>query len=145
MLVLQTTITFKPYDYTFALYFTQNAAMNCEVRTTGIFSTAPINLEDSVPYRTVVTRGQSTDMRTSPMVEESRRMLPDSPHAAERNVPNCDHSLRLPGGMSSTEDFWKFLPLDDPAIRNFFGVCGRVFKIVNERVANPMTNKTQPS
>ncbi|KAJ6075791.1 hypothetical protein N7499_007772 [Penicillium canescens] len=56
------------------------------------------------------------------MVEESRRMLPDSPHAAERNVPNCDHSLRLPGGMSSTEDFWKFLPLDDPAIRNFFGV-----------------------
>jgi hypothetical protein len=67
--------------------------------------------------------------------------------------------------MSSAEDFWKFLLLDDPAMQNFFVVryimkmeswrrkahstwttlAAGPFKIVNERVAHPITNKTQPS
>lgn len=55
--MLQTIITVEAYEYIFAFQFTQNAAINYEVRTTGIFSTAPISLEDSVPYGTVVPQG----------------------------------------------------------------------------------------
>jgi primary-amine oxidase len=56
LLALQKTIKIKTYEYIFTFQFTQNVAINYEVRATGILSTAPTSLEDSLPYGTVVTQ-----------------------------------------------------------------------------------------
>lgn len=57
VLILQTIITVGNYEYIFAFQFHQDASINYEVRVTGILSTHPIELGDSVPYGTVVVPG----------------------------------------------------------------------------------------
>ncbi|GAB1312465.1 hypothetical protein MFIFM68171_02675 [Madurella fahalii] len=57
VLVLQTIITASNYEYIFLFYFGQDASIHYEVRATGILSTAPIDIGDSVPYGTVVAPG----------------------------------------------------------------------------------------
>ncbi|KAF2727213.1 copper amine oxidase [Polyplosphaeria fusca] len=57
LLVLQTIITVSNYEYVFASYFGQDASIHYEVRATGILSTAPIDIGDSVPFGTVVAPG----------------------------------------------------------------------------------------
>ncbi|KAK3337812.1 copper amine oxidase [Cercophora scortea] len=57
LLVLQTIITVSNYEYIFLFYFGQDASIHYEIRATGILSTAPINIGDSVPNGTVVAPG----------------------------------------------------------------------------------------
>ncbi|KAG7129944.1 Copper amine oxidase 1 like protein [Verticillium longisporum] len=57
VLVLQTIITVSNYEYLFLFYFQQDASLFYEVRATGIMSTAPIDIGDTVPYGTIVAPG----------------------------------------------------------------------------------------
>lgn len=57
ILVLQTVITVSNYEYIFAFHFGQDASIHYEIRATGILSTAPIDVGDSVPFGTVVAPG----------------------------------------------------------------------------------------
>jgi primary-amine oxidase len=140
LLVLQTIITVSNYEYIFAFQFGQDASVNYEVRATGIMSTAPINLGDTVPYGTLVGPGVMApyhqhlfSLRIDPAIDGQRNSL-----VVEESHP---------------------MPIDDPDIHNPFGVGyttvseavesetpldtdvskGRIFKIVNENVKNPIT------
>ncbi|KAH8692697.1 copper amine oxidase [Talaromyces proteolyticus] len=140
ILVLQTIITVGNYEYIFAFQFTQDAQVNYEVRATGILSTAPINLGDSVPYGTMLGPGVMApyhqhlfSLRIDPavdgqknslMVEESQPMLVDDPAV---------HNPFGVGYTTVTKPVEHETPLDTDVSK------GRVFKIVNENVINPIT------
>lgn len=103
VLVLQTIITVGNYEYIFAFQFTQDASINYEVRATGILSTAPINLGDSVPYGTLVAPGVMApyhqhlfSLRIDPAIDGYRNSL-----VVEESHP---------------------MPVDDPKVHNPFGV-----------------------
>ena len=140
VLVVQTIITVSNYEYIFAFHFGQDAALEYEVRATGIVSTVPINLGEKVAFGTNVARGVMAPyhqhlfcLRIDPMVGGWRNSL----------VVEESHAM----------------PIDDPDVHNPFGVgyttsqqtveneCGldldhtvnRVFKIVNEDVLNPIS------
>jgi primary-amine oxidase len=140
LLVLQTIITVGNYEYIFAFQFTQDAAINYEVRATGILSTVPIDIGDTVPYGTVVGPGILAPyhqhlfcLRIDPAIDGYANSL-----VMEDSVP---------------------MPVDDPNVRNDFGIGyttiietidserpldtdikrGRVFKIVNESCLNPVS------
>ncbi|EEP82637.1 conserved hypothetical protein [Uncinocarpus reesii 1704] len=140
ILALQTIITVGNYEYIFAFQFTQDAAINYEVRATGILSTVPIDLGDSVPYGTIVAPGVLAPyhqhlfcLRIDPAIGGHANSL-----IVEDSVP---------------------MPLDEPTVHNPFGIGyttsqsiidtesfldtdiakGRVFKIVNENITNPVT------
>ncbi|KAL1973967.1 hypothetical protein VTN31DRAFT_5527 [Thermomyces dupontii] len=140
VLVLQTIITVGNYEYIFAFHFTQDAAINYEVRATGILSTAPIDLGDRVPYGISVGAGVMApyhqhlfSLRIDPAIDGHRNTL----------IVEESHAM----------------PIDDPTVHNPFGVGyttvakpvehetgldtdhtkARVFKIVNENILNPVT------
>ncbi|KAL1952483.1 hypothetical protein VTO42DRAFT_5280 [Malbranchea cinnamomea] len=140
MLVLQTIITVGNYEYIFAFQFTQDAAINYEVRATGILSTVPIDIGDQVPYGTLVAPGVLAPyhqhlfcLRIDPAIDGYANSL-----VVEDSVP---------------------MPIDDPRVHNPFGIGyttvknivatetpldpdiakGRIFKIVNENSINPVT------
>jgi primary-amine oxidase len=142
VLVLQTIITVGNYEYIFAFQFNQAGAINYEVRATGILSTSPINIGDSVSYGTVVAPGVLApyhqhlfSLRIDPAIDGHKNSL----------VVEESHAM----------------PIGDPSIYNPFGVgytttqtiteneggldCdiskGRVFNMINENVLNPITNK----
>ncbi|KAL1985481.1 hypothetical protein VTN96DRAFT_7811 [Rasamsonia emersonii] len=103
ILVLQTIITVGNYEYIFAFQFTQDASINYEVRATGILSTAPINLGDSVSYGTIVGPGVMApyhqhlfSLRIDPAIDGHRNSL-----IVEESHP---------------------MPIDDPNVHNPFGV-----------------------
>ncbi|OIW30441.1 amine oxidase [Coniochaeta ligniaria NRRL 30616] len=138
VLVLQTIITVSNYEYIFAFHFNQAAEITYEVRATGILSTAFIDIGASVPYGTVVAPGVMApyhqhlfSLRIDPaidghenslVVEESRAMMVEDP-ASMTNV-----------GYVTTKEFVETEgPLDTD------NRSGRVFKIVNEHVTNPVT------
>ncbi|KAK4185953.1 copper amine oxidase [Podospora australis] len=140
VLVLQTIITASNYEYIFLFYFSQDASIHYEVRATGILSTAPIDVGDTVPYGTVVAPGVLAPyhqhmfcLRIDPALDgHSNSLIVEESHA---------------------------LPINDPAVHNPFGVgyitkpvyietetgldldhrINRVFKIVNENKLNPTT------
>ncbi|KAJ5727959.1 copper amine oxidase [Penicillium malachiteum] len=140
VLVLQTIITVGNYEYIFAFQFTQDASINYEVRATSIFSTAPINLDQTVPYGTLVAPGV---------------MAPYHQHLFSLRIdPTIDgHKNSLMVEESHA------MPINDPAVHNLFGIGytttrsivetesaleldiakGRVYKIVNENVQNGIT------
>jgi len=140
LLVLQTIITVSNYEYIFLFYFGQDASITYEVRATGILSTAPIDMGDSVPYGTVVAPGV---------------MAPYHQHLfclrIDPAIDGWDNSLVVEESHP--------LPIDDPNVHNPFGVgyitkptvvphetgldldhrVNRVFKVVNENRINPTT------
>ncbi|PGH18879.1 hypothetical protein AJ80_04297 [Polytolypa hystricis UAMH7299] len=140
ILVLQTIITVGNYEYIFAFHFTQDAAINYEVRATGILSTSPIDIGDSVPYGTIVAPGVLAPyhqhlfcLRIDPAIDGHANSL-----MVEESVP---------------------MALDDPRTHNPFSIgyttqqtiidtethldtnpsANRVFKIINEAVTNSAT------
>src|SRR6266536_2821451 len=139
ILILQTIITVGNYEYIFAFQFTQDVAINYEVRATGILSTSPIDLGDSVPYGTIVAPGVMApnhqhlfSLRIDPaidgqqnslIVEESYPMPVNDP--LTYNPFACGYTTtRIP---VETET-----PLDTDVTKN------RIFKIVNENISNPV-------
>ncbi|KAJ6096103.1 hypothetical protein N7486_006849 [Penicillium sp. IBT 16267x] len=140
ILVLQTIITVSNYEYIFAFHFGQDACVYYEVRATGILSTCPINIGDSVGYGTVVAPGV---------------LAPYHQHLFSLRIdPSIDGNLN----SLQVEDSHAF-PIDNPAIHNPFGVGyttsskiiteeggldldvtkNRTFKIINENKINQIT------
>lgn len=140
ILVLQTIITVSNYEYIFAFHFGQDASIHYEVRATGILSTCPINIGDSVGYGTVVAPGV---------------LAPYHQHLFSLRIdPFIDGMLN-----SLQVEESHALPIENPAIHNPFGVGyttsseiiaeeggldldfskNRTFKIINENATNPIT------
>ncbi|KAJ5672169.1 hypothetical protein N7507_001296 [Penicillium longicatenatum] len=140
ILVLQTIITVSNYEYIFAFHFGQDTSIHYEVRATGILSTCPINIGDSVGYGTVVAPGV---------------LAPYHQHLFSLRIdPSIDGMLNSLQVEESHP-----LPIDNSEIHNPFGVGyttsskivteeggldldvtkNRTFKIINENTINPIT------
>ncbi|KAF2156374.1 copper amine oxidase [Myriangium duriaei CBS 260.36] len=140
ILVLQTIITVTNYEYIFAFHFGQDASIHYEVRATGILSTSPVTLGQSLPYGTIVAPGV-----LAPYHQHLFCLRIDPAIDGHENSVVVEES--------------EAMPVDDPNVHNPFGVgyttvsnvveheCGldldfnknRVFKIVNENKINPVT------
>ncbi|KAJ6021095.1 hypothetical protein N7540_006599 [Penicillium herquei] len=140
ILVLQTIITVSNYEYIFAFHFGQDASIHYEVRATGILSTCPINIGDSVGYGTVVAPGV---------------LAPYHQHLFSLRI---DPAIDGISNSLQVEESYA-MPIDDPSTHNPFGVGyttkseivteetgldldftkNRTFKIVNETKINPTT------
>ncbi|KAJ5901907.1 hypothetical protein N7495_002435 [Penicillium taxi] len=140
VLVLQTIITVGNYEYIFAFQFTQDAAINYEVRATGILSTAPINLNQTVPYGTIVAPGVMAPyhqhlfcLRIDPAIDGHKNsVVVEESHA----MPINDATVHNPFGIgyTTTQSIVENETPLDLDIAN-----GRIFKIINESVLNPVS------
>ncbi|KAE8155154.1 copper amine oxidase [Aspergillus avenaceus] len=140
VLVLQTIITVSNYEYIFAFYFGQDASIHYEVRATGILSTAPINIDDNVPYGTIVAPGVLApyhqhlfSLRIDPAIDGHSNSL-----QVEESVllPINDRNVHNPFGVGYTTTqniIEKEQGLDLDFAKN------RTFKIINENQINPIT------
>ncbi|KAH6662112.1 amine oxidase [Halenospora varia] len=141
VLVLQTIITVGNYEYIFAFQFTQAAEINYEVRATGILSTNPIDIGDSVPYGTVVAPGVMApyhqhlfSLRIDPAIDgQKNSLLIEESHPMPLDDPNVHNPIGV-GYMTTKEIVEKESPLDLDVTK------ARIFKIINENVLNPVTN-----
>ncbi|OJJ49956.1 hypothetical protein ASPZODRAFT_1074802 [Penicilliopsis zonata CBS 506.65] len=140
ILVLQTIITVGNYEYIFAFQFTQDAAINYEVRATGIVSTAPINLGQTVPYGTLVGPGVMAPyhqhlfcLRIDPAIDgHSNSLMVEESHPMPLDNPNIHNPFGV-GYTTVSKIVETETPLDTDVTK------ARVFKIVNEGVRNPVT------
>lgn len=140
VLVLQTIITVSNYEYIFAFHFSQDAALHYEVRATGIVSTVPINIGDSVPYGTIMAPGVMApyhqhlfSLRIDPAVAGYKNsLLVEESHPMPIQDPKV-HNPFLVGytTVSQIVEAESGLDLDH--------TVNRVFKIINEDVTNPVT------
>ncbi|RSL89387.1 hypothetical protein BHE90_017169 [Fusarium euwallaceae] len=142
LLILQTIITVANYEYIFAFQFGQDASIHYEVRATGIMSTCPIDIGDSVPYGTIVAPGVMAPyhqhlfcLRIDPAIdgfsnslalEDSCAMPIDDP-----NVPNPSGV----GYITTSQIVEQEQGLDLDLAKN------RTFKIINEKRLNPVNGK----
>uniref|UniRef100_A0A093VM82 Amine oxidase n=1 Tax=Talaromyces marneffei PM1 TaxID=1077442 RepID=A0A093VM82_TALMA len=138
VLVLQTVITVSNYEYIFAFQFNQAAEISYEVRATGILSTAFIDRGTSVPFGTVVAPGVMApyhqhlfSLRIDPAIDgyENSIMVEES-HPMPIENPKIMTNV---GYITKNEFIENETPLDTD------NRVGRVFKIVNENIRNPVT------
>ncbi|KAJ5710166.1 hypothetical protein N7493_009758 [Penicillium malachiteum] len=140
ILILQTIITVTNYEYIFAVHFGQDASLHYEVRATGILSTCPINIGDSVGYGTVVAPGVLApyhqhlfSLRIDPAIDGvSNSLQVEESHT----MPVDDPSTHNPFGVGYTtksEIVTEETGLDLDFTKN------RTFKIINEKKINPTT------
>ncbi|KAL7926009.1 copper amine oxidase [Trichoderma austrokoningii] len=137
VLVLQTIITVSNYEYIFAFHLGQDASIQYEVRATGILSTVPIAVGETVPFGTVVAPGVLAPyhqhlfcLRIDPAIDgHANSLLVEE----SRALPVGDDNPLGVGYVTSTEvvDHEQGLDLDF--------ATNRTFKIVNEKVVNPVT------
>ncbi|ETN43938.1 uncharacterized protein HMPREF1541_11069 [Cyphellophora europaea CBS 101466] len=140
VLVLQMVITVSNYEYIFAFHFGQDASIHYEVRATGILSTAPINVGETVPYGTVVAPGVLApyhqhlfSLRIDPAIDGHANSLQvEESHP----LPVDDAQVHNPYGVgyvteSYTVEQEQGLDLDASK--------ARIFKIINEQKTNPVT------
>lgn len=138
LLVLQTIITVSNYEYVFIFYFGQDASIHYEVRATGILSTAPIDVGDSVPFGTVVAPGVLAPyhqhlfcLRIDPALDGHKNSL-----VVEESVPLPFPSPTNPFGVgyvTESKIVGKEQGMDLDHLKN------RSFKIVNEEKMDPTT------
>ena len=141
MLVLQTIITVGNYEYIFAFQFNQAGAINYEVRATGILSTSPIDIGDSVPYGQVVAPGVMApyhqhlfSLRIDPAIDGYKNSLAvEESHA----MPIEDANVHNPFGVGYTTT--QTISEGEGALDLDISKA-RVFKILNESVLNPVNN-----
>jgi primary-amine oxidase len=140
ILVLQTIITVSNYEYIFAFHFGQDASIHYEVRATGILSTTPINLEDKVPYGTIVAPGVLApyhqhlfSLRIDPAIDGHANTLQvEESKAMAMNNPEIHNPFGV-GYVTESANVEHEQGLDLDFTKN------RVFKIVNEGKINPIT------
>ncbi|KAJ5736992.1 uncharacterized protein N7483_002117 [Penicillium malachiteum] len=140
ILVLQTIITVSNYEYIFAFHFGQDASIHYEVRATGILSTCPINIGDSVGYGTVVAPGVLApyhqhlfSLRIDPAIDGvSNSLQVEESHATPINDPNAHNPFGV-GYTTKSEIVTEETGLELDFTKN------RTFKIINENKINPTT------
>ncbi|KAJ6008214.1 hypothetical protein N7540_012190, partial [Penicillium herquei] len=141
ILVLQTIITANNYEYIFAFHFNQAAEITYEVRATGILSTNPIDIGDSVPYGTVVAPGVLApyhqhlfSLRIDPAVDDQRNsLMVEESHAMPYSPPDEANPAGV-GYITQKSIVENEAGLDTDITKN------RVFKIINENIINPINN-----
>ncbi|EER26360.1 hypothetical protein D8B26_003276 [Coccidioides posadasii str. Silveira] len=140
ILVLQTVITVGNYEYIFAFQFTQDAAINYEVRATGILSTVPIDIGDSVPYGISVAPGVLAPyhqhlfcLRIDPAIDgHANSLLVEDSVPMPIDDPKVHNPFEI--GYTTTKNIVQTeTPLDTDITK------GRVFKIINENITNSVT------
>lgn len=140
ILVLQTIITVSNYEYIFAFHFGQDASIQYEVRATGILSTAPIAVGETVPYGTVVAPGVLAPyhqhlfcLRIDPAIDgHANSLLVEESRALPIGVPGVHNPLGV--GYVTSKQF-----VDEEQGLDLDFTTNRTFKIVNEKVVNPVT------
>ncbi|KAM0458314.1 hypothetical protein ACHAPV_006125 [Trichoderma viride] len=140
ILVLQTIITVSNYEYIFAFHFGQDASIHYEVRATGILSTAPIAVGETVPYGTVVAPGVLAPyhqhlfcLRIDPAIDgHANSLLVEESCALPIGDPDVHNPLGV--GYVTSKQF-----VDDEQGLDLDFTTNRTFKIVNEKVVNPIT------
>ncbi|KAL7892140.1 copper amine oxidase [Trichoderma sp. SZMC 28014] len=137
ILVLQTIITVSNYEYIFAFHFGQDASIHYEVRATGILSTAPIAVGETVPYGTVVAPGVLAPyhqhlfcLRIDPAIDGHANSLLVEESCA---LPVDVHNPLGVGYVTSKQI------VDDEQGLDLDFTTNRTFKIVNEQVVHPIT------
>ncbi|RXG46117.1 hypothetical protein VDGE_03348 [Verticillium dahliae] len=144
VLVLQTIITVSNYEYLFLFYFQQDASLFYEVRATGIMSTAPIDIGDTVPYGTIVAPGTLAPyhqhlfcLRIDPAIGgHANSLVVEESHAMAFEEEDGSGEDCNPFGVGYTtrsQVIEKETGLDLDFRTN------RVFKIVNEAKKNAIT------
>jgi primary-amine oxidase len=153
VLVLQTIITVSNYEYIFAFYFGMDASLQYEVRATGIVSTAPIPVGQSVPFGTNVAPGVMAPYhqhlfclridpavggwRNSLLVEESHPLPVDNGNPPGTDGHNGSHPhIPNPFRVGYTT---RHQIIDQECGLDLDHTVNRVFKVVNENVLNPIT------
>ncbi|KAE8155079.1 copper amine oxidase [Aspergillus avenaceus] len=137
-LVLQTIITVANYEYIFMWYFDQAGEITFETRATGILSTQPIDKDAAVPWGTRVADGVMApchqhlfNLRIDPAVGGHQNSF-----ASTDSVPiPWDETLNPLGTGYVTEH--KVLDRAGPVNDDI--ATGRVFKILNENIQNPVS------
>ncbi|KAF4126213.1 primary-amine oxidase [Geosmithia morbida] len=138
ILVLQTIITVSNYEYIFAFQLGQDASIHYEVRATGILSTAPINITDSVPYGTIVAPGVLAPyhqhlfcLRIDPAIDGHANSL-----QVEETEPMAPSEGENPIGVGYVT---KSRVVEDEQGLDLDFNKNRVFKMINEKRVNPIT------
>ena len=138
-LVVQSIITVANYEYIMAFMFNQAGELTYEVRATGILSTQPIDPGVTVPWGTIVHPGVLAthhqhifSLRIDPAIEgHSNRLIYEEAHP----MPRSDFN---PHGIGYT--------INETLVPTSAGLdvdyeAGRIFKIQNTAVLNPVNNK----
>ena len=138
-LVVQSIITVANYEYIMAFIFNQAGELTYEVRATGIISTQPIDEGIEVPWGTIVHPGVLAvhhqhifSLRIDPAIDgHSNRLIYEEAHPMPRSDLN-------PHGVGYT--------VEETVVTQSAGLdtdqdVGRVFKIQNTSVRNPVNGK----
>ncbi|KAH0365127.1 putative copper amine oxidase, partial [Aureobasidium melanogenum] len=137
-LVLQTILTVANYEYIFAWIFDQSGEITFETRATGILSTQPIAEDAKVPWGTRVADGVM-----APYHQHLFNICID-PYMGGSNDNSfvTSDSVAMPwdeklnplgtGYVTKESIAHRAGPLDDDVTK------GRVFKIINENMMNPV-------
>ncbi|KAJ0110303.1 Amine oxidase [Diaporthe amygdali] len=138
-LVLQSILTLANYEYILAFVFNQAGEMHYEVRAMGIVSTQPVDEGINSPHGTVVHPGVLAayhqhvfSLRIDPAVDgPHNRVVYEEAHAMPRDEVKNPHGV---GYIleKTTIDVAGGYDLDHT--RN------RTFKIVNDKIRNPVNN-----
>ncbi|OJJ67133.1 hypothetical protein ASPBRDRAFT_34445 [Aspergillus brasiliensis CBS 101740] len=137
-LVLQSIITVANYEYIFMWYFDQSGELTYETRATGILSTQPIDKDATAPWGTRVADGVMApnhqhifNLRIDPAVGGHKNSF-----ASTDTVPlPWDEDLNPLGhGFVTQESI-----LDRAGTVEDDVSKGRVFKILNENIQNPVS------
>ncbi|KAH6676929.1 copper amine oxidase [Plectosphaerella plurivora] len=141
VLVLQTIITVSNYEYIFIFYFQQDGSLSYEVRATGIMSTAPIDIGDSVPYGTIIAPGT-----LAPYHQHIFCLRIDPAIDGHKNSLVVEESIPMPFEESAAENnpFGVGYTLKSSVIEHETGIdldfsTNRTFKIINEGKKNRIT------
>ncbi|RDW81393.1 amine oxidase [Aspergillus mulundensis] len=137
-LVLQTIITVANYEYIFMWYLDQSGEITFETRATGILSTQPIDKDAKVPWGTRVADGVMApyhqhifNIRIDPAVGGYANSFASTDSVA---MPWDDVLNPLGTGYITQETVLdRAGPVEDDVGK------GRVFKILNENVQNPVS------
>ena len=137
-LVLQTIITVANYEYIFAWIFDQSGEITFETRATGILSTQPIDADASVPWGTRVADGVM-----APYHQHLFNLRIDPAVGGNKNTFVYTDSLPLPWDDVLNPLGTGYVTKDTPVVRAGYlddsVADGRVFKVINENVQNPVS------
>ena len=138
VLVLQTIVTVSNYEYIFSFSFRQDASIAYEVRATGILSTCPIDIGQTVPFGKIVAPGVMApyhqhlfSLRIDPAIDGQKNSL--LVEEIGPMIDPCSDDTGRIGCTTSEEIVENETSLDLDFARN------RTFKIINESKKNHTT------
>ncbi|KAK2594967.1 hypothetical protein QQS21_007325 [Conoideocrella luteorostrata] len=137
-LVIQQVITVANYEYIFAWVFDQSGEISFETRATGILSTQPIDKDVTVPWGTRVGDGVM-----APYHQHIFNVRIDPAVGGDKNTFVYADSVRMPWDQDlnplGTGYVTKETVINRESSVEDSVADGRIFKIVNRNVRNPVS------